>query len=787
MTPDQASPIFFAYASDPSLRAETMRDTIIGINGRGGMAVGWEDLEVDGTLIISKICSQIDASSSVVAEISSMNPNVLFELGYAIARNKPVVLAFDDSDTEASRLWNEIGALASIGRTEYGGNSERLISQILGSPPNLTSPLFDTLVAGARPREANAVFAPSAPTKISAAVHLTSLLERQSHLMILGSSEDLIIAPLQFYAREIYRSSAAIFHLLQESRRFAAGHNARASLLAGFAHGLELPVLMVVQSEYRTPLDYRDLLFQYETSAKLQEKVKVWLDTIPKAPGTQRRLGKLALDIELPIRTFGQYVAEYETDELDDYYIQTSEFTEILRGEARVFVGRKGTGKTATMSQVSKELARSRDVLAVPIKPSSYELSGLVGILGRFGSPAHAEYFLMTCWMYLIYSEIALRIVAGQGVRALSMGEQAAVDDLESLLRKMEISSDEDLSARLEKVIAIVGNALDGVGSTTNDVLAVVANGIKSDHLARIRKLSQNALSGYKRIAVLIDNLDKNWEKGSNFDAISQFILSLLTTSGKIEKEFQRSDSGGRGISATLTVFVRTDIFDVVSGAAREPDKIGARTVNWDDEHLLVRVLEERYAANRTQAVDGAAMWEELFCSEVRGLTTRDYYLWRALRRPRDFVFFANASLTTAINRRHSVVEASDICFAEAQYSRFAIEALLVESESQDYSLNDLLYEFAGLGSTLTASELERVLRDTSNFAAVRDWLIAASFLGLERRDGEFEYVEGDAAAKMKMKVAERNAAARAGEMRFRVHPAFRPFLEMVDDDLHAG
>ena len=158
--------------------------------------------------------------------------------------------------------------------------------------------------------------------------------------------------------------------------------------------------------------------------------------------------------------------------------------------------------------------------------------------------------------------------------------------------------------------------------------------------------------------------------------------------------------------------------------------------------------------------------------------------MWRALRRPRDFVYFANASLTTAINRRHHIVEQSDITYAEREYSRFAIEALLVESESRGFDLEELLYEFAGLGATLGARELTNVLSGSPQPEAVRDWLAAASFLGLEK-NGEYVYVEGETAARRKMNVATRAAQHDDREMRFRVHPAFRPFLEITDDDLH--
>jgi hypothetical protein len=762
-----------------------MRQVIAALNARGIEAVGWEALVVDGRVLIDRITEEIDARASFLAEVSSMNFNVLFELGYALARNKPTWLAFDETDLDAERAWAEVAIFSTVGRTEYGGNVERLAGRFYDTNLAKTPPLAESILAGAKPREPNAVFAPPLPIKITAATTLERYLDRQTHLKILASSEDLMIAPLEFYAREIYRSSAVVLHLLGPTRKRANEHNARASFLAGFAHGLELPLLMVVQSGFESPLDYRDMLFQYDTSAELVNKVDAWLNALPKSPGTQRRLGRLQLDIELPIRSFGQYVAEYESDELGNYFVQTSEFSAVVAGDAKVFAGRKGTGKTATMSQVADELSLDRRILVVSLKPSSYELAGLVSALRRFEPAGHAEYFLVTVWMYLIQTEVALRAREASADLALSLNEQQSLEALDTLLQQMGLAGHNDLSERLEQVVDRVMGELgeDGAGDPE-----LVAKALRTDQLERINRLTLEVCGSFRRIAILIDNLDKNWERGADFAANAQFILSLLVAAGRIEKVLSGRRVGQRSdpITATLALFIRTDILDSVRAYAREPDKIGARTVDWADEQLLVRVLEERYAANRTRRDASGAMWDELFCPEVRGLPTRDYFLWRTLRRPRDFIYFANSALTTAINRRHAVIESSDIVYAEREYSRFAIEALMVESESTGFSLEEALYEFAGVGATLPLDEIKTILRPTTGaFEPLLEWLAAASFLGIEMADGKFEYVEGEVAARRKTRVAARNSTADGRALRYRIHPAFRPYLEIRDDDLH--
>lgn len=377
--------VFFAYSSSNALRAETMRNSAEQLRASGVEASTWEDLEIEGRRLIPTICEAIQRADYVIAEVSDLNSNVLFEAGYALALGKRVWLGVDDTDTDAVRNWRDLGILATVGRLNYEGNSHSVASKFVQARQDDIT-LIESLLVNGKPREADALFAPSTPFKFEATSSLEKHLDRQGHIRILGSADDLGLAPLDFYVKEIYRSSATLFHLMARRRIKSTEHNARVSFLAGIAHGFELPVLLVTEKDGPVPLDYKDLTFEYTGSAQLISRVDRWLNELPTVPGSNRRLGRLALDIELPIRSFGEYVAEYEKAELANYFISTSEFQSVLGGRTKVFVGRKGTGKTATMTQTSEELRRDRHVLVVPIKPSAYELSGLADAIRNLSS-----------------------------------------------------------------------------------------------------------------------------------------------------------------------------------------------------------------------------------------------------------------------------------------------------------------------------------------------------------------------------------------------------------------
>lgn len=777
-----ATSIFFAYASQPPLHADTMRETIHACRQRGLNPCGWQELAIGGKVLIDTITERIDSSEACVAEISSNNSNVLFEAGYALAKGKRLYLTIDESDQEAVKSWNSLRIVETVGKIDYGGNAQVLASILAKHMSEESFPLLESLLSQGRPRKDNAIFAPGVPHKTTPAERLEKLLERKTDLYLLAAQEEFGLASLSYYVQSIYRSSAAILHFMKPTRVLASQYNARLAFVGGIAHGFGLPLLMVAEDNYQAPIDYRDLTYTYTSAASLTEYVDEWLAKLPSSPGSNKRLGKLKLDIELPIRTFGEYVAEAEKKELTDYFVHTNEFEAVLSGRATVFTGRKGTGKTATMQEAASELQKDRRVLVVPIKPSSYDLAGLTSILERFSAAGNREYFLLNLWNFLLTTEVAIRVLDHAEDMPAGLGSDTLTTDLHEVLQSLGIDRDADLSTRLDDVVTNISDQLIISAESEREI----SDDLKRRWRDRILRNLKPVLHNFDRVAVLIDNLDKTWEKGANFEVLSQFILSVLVTSGKLKDEFLRSSKDVPSANLTLTIFLRTDIYDVISTYAREPDKINPQIIQWADEELLIRVLEDRYAANRgsksKDVIDG--MWERLFCAEVNGLATRDYILRRALGRPRDVIYLGNSALTTAINRRHDRIFSQDVKHAEGHYSQFAIEALLVESEAQDFDLAEIIFDFAGLDSTLDEAELESIIPARDERIAVVRWLVQASFLGLESRDGGFVYVEGESEAKKKLKAASRLSERMGRPMRYRVHPAFRPFLDIRDDDL---
>ncbi|HET8630567.1 MAG TPA: hypothetical protein VFL91_24370 [Thermomicrobiales bacterium] len=101
---------FFAYASRPPSLPETIRKAISLINETGAVRLdGWESaLRPAGKFMVGEICARIEEREIFACDLTSLNSNVLFELGYAITKRKRVWIVLDGSYSGAVANYNAL-------------------------------------------------------------------------------------------------------------------------------------------------------------------------------------------------------------------------------------------------------------------------------------------------------------------------------------------------------------------------------------------------------------------------------------------------------------------------------------------------------------------------------------------------------------------------------------------------------------------------------------------------------------------------------------------------------
>ena len=95
---------------------------------------GWRSLFPGGRPIISRIFEEIRDCQCFIADLTGVNPNVLFELGYAVAHRKRVWILLDAAIEKAKLDFDRLQLFTTVG---YHGssNSETIVKAFFEDRP----------------------------------------------------------------------------------------------------------------------------------------------------------------------------------------------------------------------------------------------------------------------------------------------------------------------------------------------------------------------------------------------------------------------------------------------------------------------------------------------------------------------------------------------------------------------------------------------------------------------------------------------------------------------------
>jgi len=414
-----SAPVGFAAYPSTGHIPEVFHNAIREINKTHSVNVAsWEDTRVDGKIIIDVICDNIKQADFFIADLTGINPNVLFELGYAIAKNKRIWILIDKSITRAREDFNDLGLLTTVGYTDYS-NSNQIVSKFFKAKPHeeLTTTIFDRHIKASLSSDL-------APNGI---LYLKSLYDtepdikisqrvRESPLRVTIDDPNESLKSLLWYAQNIFRAHGAICHFTSTSRDNHKIQNARSALASGLAAGFDKNVLLLADSDYLAPLDYRIMLQNYKSAAQAATIVDTWLasfEEMERKKADAKKQYAEAVRSATELKGFqlqlGDYQAENEQDQLDAYFVQTAAYREALSGRQTIFVGRKGTGKTANLLQLTAELKKVPSTLVCSIKPAEYEIDSIIKLVQVFEGIDAKGHVIESLWKFLLYTEIAKR------------------------------------------------------------------------------------------------------------------------------------------------------------------------------------------------------------------------------------------------------------------------------------------------------------------------------------------------------------------------------------------
>src|SRR5581483_7036647 len=241
----------------------------------------WEDLRMSGRILVKRILEEIQNSEVVAADVTTLNENVLFELGYAIALGKIPWILLDRTDAEARKLWKEFRLLKGVWFSGWA-NAEEIRGEFFRQrPDNAESNLYDDLIEPELSEmTSGSLFYVQTYHNTEAARLIARRLDqemRRGVRLIASDPTESSINPLQWYAAKAYETEATLVHFEAPRRVDAQLHNRRAALVGGLAAGLGRPLLMLAEQDYSPPLDYEDLLRSYSSARECVLLLYKWL------------------------------------------------------------------------------------------------------------------------------------------------------------------------------------------------------------------------------------------------------------------------------------------------------------------------------------------------------------------------------------------------------------------------------------------------------------------------------------------------------------------------------
>ena len=269
---------FFAYPTRTPTLKEAIHGAVPELNEKGQVNIRtWEQCNIGGKFVIDTICNAIDEAELFLADLTGLNANVMFELGYAIACGKRIWLILDDTYIKEKDMFEQLKILTTVGYVSCC-NSQDIVSGFYKDKPfaDIENTIFRAPIEPIL--KPYSILYLKSQHENQAALHMSNLLkERFPKKIIVDTLNKPAVQSLADYGNFVFSCSGLVCHFTNPAREDAFLQTARHALICGMAHGCEKPLLMLAEGEFSSPIDYRDFLKHYNTAPQALGYLKEWL------------------------------------------------------------------------------------------------------------------------------------------------------------------------------------------------------------------------------------------------------------------------------------------------------------------------------------------------------------------------------------------------------------------------------------------------------------------------------------------------------------------------------
>ena len=543
---------------------------------------------------------------------------------------------------------------------------------------------------------------------------------------------------------QVAQSYGILLHLLPTQIIDAPVHNIRVAFLAGLAEGFGKALLLLQDGEEPVPLDYRDLVKVFTNHSQLDEAIADFATRVTEALQESRPYEAEKTETLLESITFGASAAENEFRELAAYYLETDQFQRALRGEVRLVVGRKGSGKTAIFVEVRDHARHYGRNVILDLRPDGYQLIKFKEMVLKYLGQGALEHTITAFWEYLLLLEVCHRLLEKDRVHHLR--ERRLLEPYRKLAAAYESDryvSEGDFSERLSRLLQHIADDYQAkYGKDTDRTLTqpeITELLYRHDvNMLRDEVVDYAKLKG--NIYILFDNLDKGWPAHGLTATDVTNLRALLEATRKVERQFLRRDIG-----CSTLVFLRNDVYELLVSETPDRGKEGSVMLDWSDPDLLRELLRRRLVHSGMQDGQFEDLWRRICVSHVNGEESSQYLIDRCLMRPRSLIDLANHCRSFAVNLGHTRIEVEDVKKGLGAFSSDLVVDISYEIRDVLPEAENVLYAFIDEPQILPASHLQSLLEragiQPTVIPTIVDILLWYGVLGVRRDDGSVVYV----------------------------------------------
>lgn len=718
--------VFVAYASGNEYHSKMIIEACAAASTPERSVSAWATKDTSGSPIAESVESWIENADAFVADISIVNANVTYELGYAIGLEKPTRLArsthlnFDPIKA--------VGLLDTLGYDGYDYTDK--LRKILSKPDETTR--WGEI---AKNKE-QPLFILQPPTPSDASLKLTSAVKKIARVKFRNFNPAEISRLNASEAYELTLSSYGVIAFWMDgTSEDAVRNNQRAAFMYGIARGKGIPCRLVAHESQNLPLDLQD---QAQRWWKLDDLDTAIADFRGNLADFQNEFVSIRHSDErlLETLTCGDPIAENEATSLADHFLETDAFQRTLAGEANVLVGRKGSGKTAVFLQV-RDISRSnKQNIVIDLIPDGYQLIKMKEfILDKLSFGTRKE-VVAAFWEYVLWLEITYKILEKDEMRALrDQRLYPGYTKLRELFEQRVDTGTGDFSERLKRLSQNVVDRFRGSNIVDLELNQLDSSKVLEAIYGQDVRTLREAVLDYLRlkgfVLFLFDNLDRFWTPGGFTDDDAMIVVGLTESMQEISRKFRR-----KNLDFRWGIFVRSDVYEFLIRGMADYGKLAVQSLEWSDRSLMRQLFEQRLQASVIDIKEEwASLWSRASVPTVAGRPVMDFLIDGSLMRPRYLIRLFETARRRAITFNRGRIAEDDYMVALKELGWQVLEDLDREIADLVPKGSDLLFEIVQQRDKLTASKLKYIaskeLKDAATVGKLIDVMLWNGSLGV--------------------------------------------------------